>query len=160
MRSVYFGFVGYRFFDLKYFWAVLLPTIFNAAFHLTGFDTRPFLKIDFRDFRVRHEPRLVPCWTMLIIGSLSAMWARWPSGDLDSLRTIWVRHECMHIAWTKPEGLVLYITCRWFHCRSEGGQAEAGGHSASNLSLTLKPYVARMLDGPTGPCKGHITLWS
>ena len=30
----------------------------------------------------------------------------------------------------------------------KGGQSEAGGHSASNLSLTLMNHPARMPDGP------------
>ena len=32
---------------------------------------------------VGHEPRLEPCWTRLVISSLSAMWARWSELDMD-----------------------------------------------------------------------------
>ena len=31
-----------------------------------------------------HEPRVMPCCTMLVISFLSYMWARLPYGDMDS----------------------------------------------------------------------------
>ena len=45
------------------------------------------LKVDYSgdlgEGKVGHEPRLKPCWTMLIIGPLSAMWAWWAKLDSD-----------------------------------------------------------------------------
>ena len=32
---------------------------------------------DLGEVMVGHEPRLEPCWTMLVIGPLCAMWAWW-----------------------------------------------------------------------------------
>ena len=31
----------------------------------------------FGEGKVKHKPRLEPCWTMLVIGPLSAIWAWW-----------------------------------------------------------------------------------
>ena len=67
--------------------------------------------------------------TILVIGSVGAMGSRWPCWDLDSLNAMWVRRVCLLIGWTKLISLVLYCAV------NEAG----GGHSASNLSLTLNP---------------------
>ena len=41
------------------------------------------------------------------------------------------------MAWIRLENLVLYNICHWRYRTPAGGPAEAKGHSASNLSLTL-----------------------
>ena len=56
---------------------------------------------------VRHKPRLMPCWTMLLLDPLDEMWASWPCWDLDSLSAMWVQHVRLLIAWTRLKGLVL-----------------------------------------------------
>ena len=66
----------------------------------------------------------------------------------DSLSAMWFPHEFLLIAWTIPAGLVLCIACQWFYHLPEGGQADAGSHSASNLTLTLKSHPAWIPDGP------------
>ena len=47
---------------------------------------------------VEHESQLMPYWTLLVIGSLNAMWARWSCGDLHSQNVMWVWHVCLLIA--------------------------------------------------------------
>ena len=51
--------------------------------------------------------------------------------------TPWAQLVCLLIVWTRPESLVLCKVCQWRHRPPSGGPAEAGGHSGSNLSLTL-----------------------
>ena len=38
---------------------------------------------DLREWKVGKEPRLEPCWTMPVIGPLSAMWTWWAWLDID-----------------------------------------------------------------------------
>ena len=51
-------------------------------------------------------------------------------------------HICQNIAWTRPHGLVLYKGCIWVKKAAhppEGGPAEAGDLSGSNLQLIDLP---------------------
>ena len=50
------------------------------------------------------SPSSSPAGHMLVIGSFSAMWARWPC--CWSWTHSWIRHVCLLIAWTRPESLV------------------------------------------------------
>ena len=63
-------------------------------------DLKVGLKWRLGEGEVRYELRLEPCWTMLIISSFSAMWARWASLDMDST---WVqaRMSDYSLNWTK-----------------------------------------------------------
>ena len=38
---------------------------------------------DLGEGKIGHETRLEPCWTMLVIGPLSAMWTGWAKLDVD-----------------------------------------------------------------------------
>ena len=55
--------------------------IFVAASHQTRLDTRSKsrrpIKVGIMGGEVRNEPRLEPCLSVLLIGSLSAMWVWW-----------------------------------------------------------------------------------
>ena len=58
--------------------------ILVAASHQTGLDTRsmtrrPILVRIKGEGKVGHEPRLEPCWSMLLIDPLKAMWVNEPS---------------------------------------------------------------------------------
>ena len=50
-----------------------LLTIFIRSFHQEGFDRRSFYSGD-GDREFAREPRLVCCWSILVIESLGAMW--------------------------------------------------------------------------------------
>ena len=57
---------------------LVLMVIFVAASHQTGLNTRSKarrpIKVGIKgEGKVRNEPRLEPCWSMWLIGSLSAM---------------------------------------------------------------------------------------
>ena len=51
--------------------------LFVAASHQTGLDTRSkarrLIKVGIK-WKMGNEPRLEPCWSMLLIDPLSAMW--------------------------------------------------------------------------------------
>ena len=57
--------------------------LFVAASHQTRLDTMPGLKLGLGEGKVGHEPKLVSCWSMLVIDPLSAMWAWWALLVLD-----------------------------------------------------------------------------
>ena len=62
------------------------------------------------------------------------------------------RHGCRVIAWTRQQGLVLYIEDKGVNVAArlpESGRAEAGSLLASHLPLISIPHPARMPDGPT-----------
>ena len=103
--------------------------IFNSASHQTEIDTRSFYSVDFKKGEVRHESWLVPRWTMLVIGSLGAMWARWPCWtwthkvQCESIVMVFPL-VCLLIAWTRPGDLVLCCTCLWFFTHPKVAQPE------------------------------------
>ena len=57
--------------------------------------------------KVWNEPRLEPSWSMLLIGSLGAMWAWW--GKQFHEPKCGSGHICRVMAWTRQQGLVPYI---------------------------------------------------
>ena len=57
--------------------------------------------------KVGNEPRLEPCWSMLLIGSLGAMWAWW--GKQFHEPKSGSGHVCQVMVWTRHQGLVPYI---------------------------------------------------
>ena len=57
--------------------------------------------------KVGNEPKLEPCWSMLFIGSLGAMWAWW--GKQFHEPKCGSGHVCRVTAWTRQQGLVPYI---------------------------------------------------
>ena len=89
---------------------------------------------------VEHESLLVFCWTMLVIDSLCAMWARWPCWH-DSLSAMWVQHVCLLMAWTKPESLVQccavndYSSTQKVVRSKPGGPAKKPGVASTNASF-------------------------
>ena len=56
---------------------------------------------------VGNESRLEPCWSMLLIGSLGAMWAWWAKQFHEP--KCGSGHVCRVMAWTRQQGLVPYI---------------------------------------------------
>ena len=55
--------------------------IFVSASHQTGHDTRSMTRRtyssgDLEERKVAHEPRLEPCWSLLVRSPLSAIWAK------------------------------------------------------------------------------------
>ena len=86
--------------------------LFVAASHQTGLDTRskarrPIKVGDKGEGKVGNEPRFEPCWSMLLIVSLSAMWAWW--GKQFHEPKCGSGHVCWVMAWTRHQGLVPYI---------------------------------------------------
>ena len=85
-----------------------------------------FTQRHFRDGEVAHEPRLVRCWTIQVIGSQGTMWtmlafAKYPParlpGDFAGQRII------------RPEGQVLCLSLIFL--QPEGDLAKAESHSVS-----------------------------
>ena len=62
---------------------------------------------DLGEGKVGHELRLKPSWSVLLIDPLSAMWVSWGKQFHES--KFWSGHICWVIAWTRQQGLVLYI---------------------------------------------------
>ena len=63
---------------------------------------------------------------------------------------IWVRAGIPGLTWTRQQGLALYIGDKGVNVAArlpEGGAAEVGGLSASNLPLISIPHPTRMPDG-------------
>ena len=56
---------------------------------------------------VENEPKLEPYWSMLLIGSLGAMWAWW--GKQFHEPKCGSGHVCRVMAWIRQQGLVPYI---------------------------------------------------
>ena len=86
--------------------------LFVAASHQTRLDTRSKarrpIKVGIKvGGKVGNEPRLEPCWSVLLIGSLSAMWAWW--GKQFHEPKSGSGHVCRVMAWTRHQGLVPYI---------------------------------------------------
>ena len=86
--------------------------LFVAASHQTRLDTRSKarkpIKVGIkRRGEVGNEPRLESCWSMLLIGSLGAMWAWWGKQFHES--KCGSGHVCRVMAWTRQQGLVPYI---------------------------------------------------
>ena len=46
----------------------------GILWHQAGFDTNSFYSGNLGEGKFGHELKLMPCWTMLVIGSLGAMW--------------------------------------------------------------------------------------
>ena len=57
--------------------------------------------------KVGNKSRLEPCWSVLLIGSLGAMWAWW--GKQFHEPKCGSGHICRVMAWTRHQGLVPYI---------------------------------------------------
>ena len=57
--------------------------------------------------KVWNEPRLEPCWSMLLIGSLGAIWAWW--GKQFHKPKCGSGYVCRVMAWTRQQCLVPYI---------------------------------------------------
>ena len=47
--------------------------IFISASHQAGFDPRSLYSGDIEEGEGEHEPKLVPCWTVLVIRTLGEM---------------------------------------------------------------------------------------
>ena len=65
-------------------------------------------------WEVGHMPRLMSCWTMLVISSPGAVWAMWPCWTWTHkvqceyiVAVFW--YVCQLIGWTRPNGLVLKV---------------------------------------------------
>ena len=76
--------------------------ILISVSHQTGFYSTSLYNGDLEKGKMVHEPRLVLCWSMLVIGSLGAMWtiltfAKYPGMKSGSLAGHW---------FTWPEGPV------------------------------------------------------
>ena len=54
-------------------WHELIYEIFISVSYQTGCDTRSFYSGGFKEGKVGHELRRVPCWTMLVKESQGAM---------------------------------------------------------------------------------------
>ena len=52
-----------------------MRALFVSAFHLTGLDPSVNYSGELGEGKFGHEPQLKPCWTMLVISPLNAMWA-------------------------------------------------------------------------------------
>ena len=77
------------------------------------------------EWKVGHESKLEPCWTMLVIGPLSAMWAWWAKLDMDPNLGLG-----LIIAKTRQQGPELYKSDKGVSDAAhppEGGPVEAGG---------------------------------
>ena len=86
--------------------------LFVAASHQTRLDTwskvRRLIKVEIKGRgKVGNEPRLEPCWSTLLIGSLGTMWAWWGKQFHEPKRGS--GHVCRVMAWTRQQGLVPYI---------------------------------------------------
>ena len=81
-----------------------------------------------------------PAGRMQVIGSLSAMWARWASCWTWTYSIYNVSPACMpaHGLNHQTRESSAMQSFQWRHHPPAGGLAEAGGYSASNLSLTLR----------------------
>ena len=111
--------------------------------------------------KVGHEPRLELCWSMLLIDSLSAMWVKWAKQFSEPKSGS--GHGCRVIAWTRQQGLVLYIGDKDVNIAArppEGDPAEPGRLSASNLPLISIPHLGLMPDGPAKAGEVQLVLSS
>ena len=84
---------------------------------------------------VGNKPRLEPCWSMLLIGSLGAMWAWW--GKQFHEPKCGSRHVCRVIAWTRQQGLVPYIGFEKVH----GGPLQGYRSTFSFLSRGIILWI-------------------
>ena len=90
------------------FFTRFLLCLFVAASHQTRLDTRSKARRPIKvEGKVGNEPRLEPCWSMLLIGSLNAMWPWW--GKQFHEPKCGSGHVCRVMAWTRQQGLVPYI---------------------------------------------------
>ena len=124
--------------------------IFVTASHQTGLDTRSKARrpIKVGEGKVGNEPSSNPAG-LLLIGSLKAMWAWWAKHFHEP--KCGSGRGCRFIAWTRQQGLVLYIGYKGVNDAARtpgGGLVEAGDLSASNLPLISIPHPAWMPDGP------------
>ena len=60
-----------------------------------------------KSLKAGNKLRLEPCWSMLLIGSLGAMWAWW--GKQFHKPKCGSGHVCRVTAWTRQQGLAQYI---------------------------------------------------
>ena len=96
----------------------------NIYLSLTRLDTRSKarrpIKVGIKGrVKVGNEPRLEPCWSMLLIGSLGAMWVWW--GKQLHEPKCGSGHICRVMVWTRQQCLVPYISfekVREDHCLS------------------------------------------
>ena len=88
------------------------------------------------------------------------MWVKWVK--LNHEPKSGSGHGCQVIAWTRQQGLVLYIGKKGVNVAArppEGSPAETGGISASNLSLISISHPARMPEGPAKAGEVSTTWW-
>ena len=68
-------------------WAKVRLPLFVTASYQIGINTRSItwrsIIVEVEEKGVGINSRLEPCWSMLVNGSLSAMWARWTLRDMD-----------------------------------------------------------------------------
>ena len=103
--------------------------MFVFTSHQTGLDTRSFFYSGgFREGRCRTGAENL---ALLVHRLTRCNTSQMTLLDFDSLNITWVRHVCLPIAWTRPEGLV--PCCAINVVRPPKGWA----HSALNLTLIL-----------------------
>ena len=58
-----------------------------------------FYCVDFEEGKVRHEPKFMPCFSMLVIGSLGVMWTMLAFAKSPGIHVRWTYLSQIHLMW-------------------------------------------------------------